>query len=260
MKLKVLTAIIEGTNEPAFYNNYVGSHSRQDLQHLEKGTSNAKPVTIQFWVRSPKTGVHVVELVDQSNSARHINKSYTISSANTWQKVEITFEGDTTGAITNDNGRRLDLNFWLMAGSTYSSGTLQTSWGSDTNANRAVGQVNVVDSTSNDFYLTGVQLEVGSQATAFEHRTVGDELTLCQRYYFKYLEGNQTDPLLELKKRDLDLQEAEINRRAMNDQERLKFDQEKTEEQEKIQREKIQSNEDISQLRANVNLSKQRGN
>ena len=76
----------------------------------------------------------------------------------------------------------------------------------------------------------------------------------------EYLEGNQTDPLLELKKRDLDLQEAEINRRAMNDQERLKFDQEKTEEQEKIQREKIQSNEDISQLRANVNLSKQRGN
>ena len=76
----------------------------------------------------------------------------------------------------------------------------------------------------------------------------------------EYLEGNQTDPLLELKKRDLDLQEAEINRRAINDQERLKFDQEKTEEQEKIQREKIQSNEDISQLRANVNLSKQRGN
>ena len=76
----------------------------------------------------------------------------------------------------------------------------------------------------------------------------------------EYLEGNQTDPLLELKKRDLDLQEAEINRRAMNDQERLKFDQEKTQEQEKIQREKIQSNEDISQLRANVNLSKQRGN
>ena len=165
----------------------------QDLQHLEKGTSNAKPVTLQFWVRSPKTGVHIVELVDQSNSARHINKSYTISSANTWQKVEITFEGDTTGAITNDNGRRLDLNFWLMAGSTYSSGTLQTSWGSDTDANRAVGQVNVVDSTSNDFYLTGVQLEVGSQATAFEHRTVGDELALCQRYYFKYLEGNQKE-------------------------------------------------------------------
>ena len=95
----------------------------------------------------------------------------------------ITFEGDTTGAITNDNARRLDLNFWLMAGSTYSSGTLQTSWGSDTDANRAVGQVNVVDGTSNDFYLTGVQLEVGSQATAFEHRSFGEELSLCERYF-----------------------------------------------------------------------------
>jgi len=168
----------------------------QDLQHLEKGTSNAKPVTLQFWVRSPKTGVHIVELVDQSNSARHINKSYTISSANTWQKVEITFEGDTTGAITNDNGRRLDLNFWLMAGSTYQSGTLQTSWGSDTDANRAVGQVNVVDSTSNDFYLTGVQLEVGSQATAFEHRSFTEELTLCQRYYFKVMDGQTTSETL----------------------------------------------------------------
>ena len=155
----------------------------QDLQHLEKGTSNAKPLTLQFWVKSPKTGVHIVELVDQSNSARHINKSYTISSANTWQKVEITFEGDTTGAITNDNARRLDLNFWLMAGSTYTSGTLQTSWGSDTNANRAVGQVNVVDNTSNEFYLTGVQLELGSIATDFEHRSFAQELQLCKRYY-----------------------------------------------------------------------------
>ena len=74
----------------------------------------------------------------------------------------------------------------------------------------------------------------------------------------EYLEGNQTDPLLELKKRDLDLQEAEINRRAVNDQQRLKLDQEKSDEQESIAREKIQSNEDIAQLRANVNLSKQR--
>jgi len=179
-KLDVTTA----NASPASGHNQIISYrfEGQDLQHLEKGTSNAKPLTLQFWVKSPKTGVHIVELVDQSNSSRHINKSYTISSANTWQKVEITFEGDTTGAITNDNARRLDLNFWLMAGSTYTSGTLQTSWGSDTNANRAVGQVNVVDNTSNEFYLTGVQLEVGSVATDFEHRSFAQELVLCQRY------------------------------------------------------------------------------
>ena len=163
----------------------------QDLQHLEKGTSNAKAVTLQFWVKSPKTGVHIVELQDQSNSSRHINKSYTISSANTWQKVVITFEGDTTGAITNDNTRKFDLNFWLMAGSTWTSGSLQTSWGSNTYANRAVGQVNVIDSTSNDFYLTGVQLEVGSVATDFEHRSFGQELALCQRYYELIVERDE---------------------------------------------------------------------
>ena len=180
-KLDVTTA--SGSLSANHYQMISYRFEGQDLQHLEKGTSNAKPITLQFWVKSPKTGVHIVELIDQSNSSRHINKSYTISSANTWQKVVITFPGDTTGAITNDNARRFDLNFWLMAGSTWSSGTLQTSWGSDTNANRAVGQVNVVDSTSNEFYLTGVQLEVGSVATDFEHKSYGQELALCQRYY-----------------------------------------------------------------------------
>jgi len=154
----------------------------QDLQHLKKGTANAEALTLQFWVKSPKTGIHIVELADQDNS-RHISKSYTVSSANTWQKVVITFAGDTTGAFGNDTARSLDLVFWLMAGSTYSSGTLATSWASSTNANKAVGQVNCVDSTSNNFYLTGVQLEVGSAATDFEHRSYGDELVRCQRYY-----------------------------------------------------------------------------
>ena len=186
-KLDVTTA--SGSLSAGHYQMISYRFEGQDLQQLEKGTSNAKPVTLQFWVKSPKTGVHIVELIDQSNSSRHINKSYTVSSANTWQKVVITFEGDTTGAITNDNARRFDLNFWLMAGSTWTSGSLQTSWGSVTNANKAVGQVNVVDSTSNDFYLTGVQLEVGSQATAFEHRSFGEELALCQRYYYRHNNG-----------------------------------------------------------------------
>jgi hypothetical protein len=142
-------------------------------------------VTLSFWVSSPKTGTHIVELVDQDNSSRHINKSYTISTANTWEKKTITFAGDTTGAFDGDNGRSLDLNFWLAAGSTYTSGTLQTSWGADTNANRAVGQVNTMDNTSNNFYLTGVQLEVGSVATPFEHRSYDEDLLRCLRYYFE---------------------------------------------------------------------------
>ena len=156
----------------------------QDLQLLKKGTANAQQVTLSFFVKSPKTGTHIVELVDQTNS-RHVNLSYTVSSANTYEKKIITFPADTTGTISNDNARRMDLNWYLAAGSTYSSGTLQTSWGSDTNANRAVGQVNCVDSTDNAFFLTGVQLELGDHATDFEHRSFAEELALCQRYYFQ---------------------------------------------------------------------------
>jgi len=155
----------------------------QDLQQLKKGTANAQQVTLSFHIKSPKTGTHIVELVDQSNSGRHVNKAYTVSSANTWEKKTVTFPMETSNTITNDNARRMDLNWWLAAGSTYSSGTLQTSWGADTDANRAVGQVNCMDSTSNDIYITGVQLEVGSVATNFEHEPEYITFPKCQRYF-----------------------------------------------------------------------------
>ena len=157
----------------------------QDLQQLKKGTANAQQVTLSFYIKSPKTGTHIVELVDQSNSGRHVNKAYTVSSADTWEKKTVTFPMETSNTITNDNARRMDLNWWLAAGSTYSSGTLQTSWGADTDANRAVGQVNCMDSTSNDIFITGVQLELGTVATDFEHRSFAQELALSQRYFFR---------------------------------------------------------------------------
>ena len=157
----------------------------QDLQQLKKGTANAQQVTLSFYIKSPKTGTHIVELVDQSNSARHVNKAYTVSSANTWEKKTVTFPMETSNTITNDNARRMDLNWWLAAGSTYSSGSLQTSWGADTDANRAVGQVNCMDSTDNNIFITGVQLELGTVATDFEHRSFAEELILCRRYFEK---------------------------------------------------------------------------
>ena len=155
----------------------------QNLQYLKKGTSSAESTTLSFWVKSNKTGTYICELLDADNSNRHINKSYTISSANTWEKKTITYDGDTTGAFDNDNGSSLSLNFWLVAGSTFSSGTLQTSWGANTSANRAVGQVNLADSTSNDWYVTGVQLEAGTTASDFEFLPVDINLGRCQRYY-----------------------------------------------------------------------------
>ena len=161
----------------------------QDLQRVKKGTSSAEQLTMSFWIKSTVTGTYILELWDEDNT-RTCSKSYTVSSSNTWEKKEITFPADTTGAWDNDNGESLLILFWLNAGSNYTSGTLNTSWAGQTNANRAVGQVNALNSTSNDIYFTGIQLEVGSVATDFEHRSYAQELALCQRYYYRHATGN----------------------------------------------------------------------
>ena len=156
----------------------------QNLQRLKKGTSDAEDITISFWVKSGKTGVHIVEIYDNDNT-RSINKSYTISSADTWENHSITFAGDTTGTLTNDNGTSLTIGFWLGAGSNFTSGTLATSWASATNANRAVGQVNLADNTANNWLITGIMVEAGSSATPFEHEDISTTLQKCQRYFTK---------------------------------------------------------------------------
>ena len=156
----------------------------QNLQHLLYGSSGAKTLTLQFWVKSPKAGTHICELYH--DDATYFNSQvYSVASADTWQKVTLTFDGYQTTAFNNDNGIGLAIDWWLAAGSTYSGGTLSSNTWHNTQANRAVGQVNAVDNTSNNFYLTGVQLEVGEQATAFEHRSFSDELLKCQRYFCK---------------------------------------------------------------------------
>lgn len=155
----------------------------QNLQHLKKGTANAESVTISFWVKSNKTGDYVFELWDRDND-RHIADTYTVSSANTWEKKTITFAGDTSGAFGNDANKSLEANWWLVAGTDYTTGTAPTSWAGRTNANRAVGQtVNLADSTSNYINITGVQLEVGTEATPFEHLMFSQQFARCQRYY-----------------------------------------------------------------------------
>jgi len=157
----------------------------QQLQRLKKGTSSAESVTLSFWVKSTITGTYIIQLYDNDNT-RHISKSYTVSSANTWEHKTLTFAGDATGALDDDNAYSLQVYWWLAAGSTYTSGTLATSWASFTAANAAAGQVNAINSTDNNFYLTGVQLEVGEVATAFEHEDVGTTLAKCQRYYMQW--------------------------------------------------------------------------
>ena len=161
----------------------------QDLQGFKKGSSDALQFTLSFHVKSPKTGTHCIELLDIDNS-RSVSATYTISQADTWQYVTNTFPADTTGALDNDNGQSFIVIWWLAAGSNFSGGTLNTTWNARVEANRAVGQVNVTDNTANNFYITGCQLEVGSTATDFEHRSFGEELLRCSRYYQKQLSGN----------------------------------------------------------------------
>jgi hypothetical protein len=156
----------------------------QDLQGIAKGTSSAKNLTVSFWVKSNVTGTYICGIFDTDNS-RYVAQSYTVDSSGTWEYKTITFPADTTGAFDNDNNASIRMSWFIAAGSSYTSGTLATSWESSTAANYAVGQTNLASATNNYWQITGVQLEVGSVATPFEHRSFGEELALCQRYYYK---------------------------------------------------------------------------
>ncbi len=164
----------------------------QMLQYLKKGTSNAESLALSFWVKSNKTGTYIFNLIDQDNT-RSISKSYTISSANTWEKKTIILDADTTGTLDNDNAASFQLYWYFCAGSNFTSGTLGTTWSSTTDANRAVGQVNLADSTSNEWYVTGIQLETGSQASDFEFLPVDVNLERCFRYYQFWVDGDDKE-------------------------------------------------------------------
>ena len=162
----------------------------QNLQHLKWGTSSAKNLTISFWVRSNLTGTYVFEYL-HGDAFVYNSNTYTIDAANTWEKKTITISGYTPTAINDDNGIGLYTFWWLQAGSTYGGGTTTNDTWHTTQANRAGSlSVDFGTSTDNEFYLTGVQLEVGDVATPFEHRSIGDELLRCQRYFTKWTNGS----------------------------------------------------------------------
>lgn len=156
----------------------------QDLQAFSKGTSSAQQFTLSFWVKANVTGTYICRLIDLDNS-RQICKSYTISASATWEFKTIMFDADTTGAFDNDNAGSLQVQWWLAAGSDFTSGTLATTWASSVSANIAPGQTNIASATNNYWQITGVQLNVGGVAAPFEFKSFGQELTECQRYYEK---------------------------------------------------------------------------
>ena len=162
----------------------------QNLQYLKYGTASAESLTLSFWVKSNKTGAYTVGFFCAGNN-RHIESSYTINSADTWEKKNVTFVGDTASALANDNSEEMKLWFWLGAGSTFSSGTHATSWSSYSQANVLVdNQVDLADNTANDWYITGVQLEAGTTASDFEFLPVDVNLGRCQRYYYNHVNVN----------------------------------------------------------------------
>ena len=163
----------------------------QNLSHLNYGSSDAKEVTISFWVRSNKTGTYCVEI--QTSGSQELARPYTINTANTWEHKTLTWIANTDFTITETNAIGLYIYWWLAGGSNYTGSPIATTWASNTN--RVTGQTNFLDSTSNELYITGVQLEVGDTATDFEHRIFGDELQACQRYFQKWLADTASDSI-----------------------------------------------------------------
>ena len=167
----------------------------QDLQLLRYGTSSAKKITLSFWVNATKTGTHAIWIY-QNDDARSQAQTYTVNTTNTWEKKTVVFAADTTGVIDNNNGEGFRISWWLTAGSNFTSGTLATTWQSHTAANNAVGQVNNADSTDNNWYITGVQMEIGEFDTntipPFPFESRDSNLRRCKRYFQIYMDASES--------------------------------------------------------------------
>ena len=169
----------------------------QNLQQLGFGSSEAKSITLSFWVRSNVTGNYAI-IMYQDDGSKIIGSTYTISSANTWEHKTITFVGNTADVIANDSGSGLRLDWSLAAGSDRTT-TDNTSWGANATGKYAYGHTaQWGEATNDEWYITGVQLEVGSVATPFEHRSYGEELARCQRYFERIYESNTNENLIGL--------------------------------------------------------------
>ena len=163
----------------------------QNVQRIGKGVAGAKQITASFYVKASAAFTFALELFDEDNS-RQISKLFTTTTD--WVRHEFTIAADVddgSSPFDDDNAISLDFNFWIHAGTTFTGGTLNTAaFANNTNANRAVGIDSFFSNTNNNFFLTGVQLEVGPVATEFEQEEISVTLAKCQRYFQRF--GGQT--------------------------------------------------------------------
>ena len=197
IKFDVTTA--DGTLAANQYCQWTQFFEGQNLQLLKYGTSSAENLTLAFWVRSNKTGTYCIRFVKEAGGQTRYECpiEYSISSANTWEKKIInlsptagstTFITNSAGAIVNSNASGYRIAWILASGTDFNSGTNNT-WTATSDRLGTTNQVNFLDNTSNELYITGVQLEVGEYTSAtippFQHESYGANLERCQRYFFK---------------------------------------------------------------------------
>ena len=161
----------------------------QNLQMLKYGSSASEEVSLSFYVRSNVTGVYVVEFRLNGSGSSTITKQYTISSANTWERKVLNLPTNTATAISNNNDNGLEMSFCLAAGSNFTTGSLGTSWANTATDSRYSGQAaNIMSSTDNEWFITGLQMEVGNfdanSIADFQFEDAGTSLARCQRYYY----------------------------------------------------------------------------
>jgi hypothetical protein len=182
--IKSLTTTAETSVTDTEYYRLYYSIEGKDCQYLAYGTAGAKTVTLSFYVKSNVTGTYAISMYAE-DSNKLIGSTYTIDTADTWEHKTVSFVGDTSSSIANDNGLGLRIQWGIMVGPDRSSGS-NSSWATYANANQFAGHTADWGEDVNDYInISGVQLEVGSVATPFEHRSYGEELALCQRYYFE---------------------------------------------------------------------------
>ena len=179
-KLTKTDVTTQNSNNSAYIQQYIEG---QNVQHLNYGSSSAKKLTASFHVKSSVTGTYGVRLGD-GEAGKHNVQTFTISSANTWEKKVVTFNGDTATALANDNSAEFDFAIVLGAGSNYQTSSTNI-WASGDKLSTS-SQTQWPQTDGATFFMTGIQLEVADAATDFEHRSVAEELALCRRYFYRW--------------------------------------------------------------------------